>query len=48
MRTGGRFRMVLDAEHAEINVAQPFNRVVVEVDVGDFRAGKVAIGCGRN
>src|SRR5689334_20112028 len=43
MRAGSRFRMILDAEDTQTHMAQTFNRVVIEIDVGDFRAGQIAI-----
>ena len=36
VRTGRRFRMILHAEHRLVPVAESFQRLVVQIDVGDL------------
>ncbi len=37
-----RFRMVLDSEHRQLTVADPFDGPVVEVHVGNLKIGRSA------
>ena len=40
MRTGGGLRVILDGEERELAVAHPFDRSIVEVQMGDFKAAR--------
>ena len=46
MRTGGRLRVVLDAERRDVQALQPFHHVIVEADVTDPDPAELAVDLG--